>query len=92
MRPGHQDLLKGGGNGIFLLILSLKWWMDHTDEMEAGELKEWSNQRLKCALHELDQSLSAIHASGALNGMLAGCDEEAASEEDSDVELEHGKR
>ncbi len=32
--PGH-DQRRWDGN--ILLILSLRWWMDETDEMEAGE-------------------------------------------------------
>ncbi len=39
-REGYQDMIKGKGNCIFLLILALRWWMDKTDEMEAGEQKE----------------------------------------------------
>ncbi len=39
---GYKDMVKGGGNGIFLLILAFRWWADAADELEDGELKEWS--------------------------------------------------
>ncbi len=82
--PGHQDMIKGGGNGVFLLILTLRWWMDYTDEMEAGEAKESSNNRLEGAVRELDESLAAIHGSGALTGDNEGTrSEEDVSETES---------
>ena len=88
-RAGYQDMVKGGGNGIFLLILALRWWMDCTDEMEAGAAKERSNKRLEDAVCELDDSLAGIHGSGALNG----ADEGGDSEEDmSETERRPRKR
>ncbi len=37
--PGYKEMAKGGGNGIFLLILALRWWVDMVDELETRGTK-----------------------------------------------------
>ncbi len=88
-REDYQDMIKGGGNGIFLLILALRWWMDETDEMEVGERQEWSNKRLDSAVRELEESLAGICGSDALKRALEYATSE---EEDSEVESSPMKR
>lgn len=82
-REDYQDMIKGGGNGIFLLILALRWWMDKTDKMEVGEQQEWSIKQLDSAVRELEESLAGICESDALKRALEYATSE---EEDSEVE------
>lgn len=53
-------MIKGGGNGIFLLILTLKWWADETDELDEGNAKDQSNNRLKEVISELARCMTEI--------------------------------
>ncbi len=43
MKEDYEDMVKGGGNGVFILILTLRWLMDTSHSLEEGDLKHWSN-------------------------------------------------
>jgi hypothetical protein len=65
-KDSYEDMAKGGGNGIFLLILALRWWMDVNDESEEGGAKTKRNERLAKALKGLEQSMGGILESRVL--------------------------
>lgn len=82
-------MVKGGGNSIFLLILAFRWWADAADELEDGELKEWSTTRLGLTMKELDDSMRGILESSALEQAMEG---DYSAKEDSEVEIRPRKR
>ncbi len=65
-KEDHADLCKGGGNSIFLLILSLRWWMDEVDELNEGDKKKEANERLAAVLEQLDKSMNGVLRSRAI--------------------------
>ncbi len=85
---GYRGMVKGGGNGIFLLPLSLRWWADATDELEEGGPKVWSNNQLRLAMRDLDKSMAGILKSSSLEKAMHGSEIE---EEDSDLEIQPKK-
>lgn len=86
-KAGYEDMVKGGGNGIFLLILSLRWWADSTDTLEEGLAKDLSKRKLKVAIGELEETLARVLGSRALHQAIEGPEKRA-----EDMETRHGKR
>lgn len=82
-KPGYKEMVKGGGNGIFMLILAFRWWVDTVDELEEGNEKEEAANRIEQAIQELNASLTGILRSEAL---------EQATRENEDVEEEMGPK
>ncbi len=76
-------MIKGGGNGIFLLILTLKWWADKTDELDEGNAKDQSNKRLKESISELGICMAEILETGTFQSTI-----QASARLDSDSETE----
>lgn len=62
----YEDMVKGGGNGIFLLILALRWWMDTNNKSEEGKAKTKRNERLTKVLKGLEQLMGSIIESRVL--------------------------
>jgi hypothetical protein len=65
-KEDYEDMVKGGGNGVFILILTLRWWMDTSDSLEEGDLKDWSNDRIQVVLKGLNESMAGTLGSAAL--------------------------
>ncbi len=86
---GYCDMVKGGGNGIFLVVLTLRWWADVTDELEDGNVKEWSNSRLGVAMRELEESMTGVLESSTLYRVLQGLH---SKDEDSAPEYRHPRK
>lgn len=83
VKANYEDMQKGGGNGIFLLVLGLRWWGDASNELNEGEEKTKSNSRLREAITELDQSMAGILKLGALQA-----ENEVTEDEEIDMEIE----
>lgn len=82
-------MVKGGGNGVFLLVLTLRWWADVTNTLEDGDVKERSNRRVGEAMNELEESMTGILESGALQ---RGNQEPESEEEDIALQSRAKKR
>lgn len=85
----YQALVRGGGNGISLLILAFRWWADTAAEMEEGEAKEDMQDRLQEGLRDLEATMSGVLGSGTLERVVNRVDSE---EEDSEEESRPKKR
>jgi hypothetical protein len=88
-KPNYQDMIKGGGNGIFLLILTLKWWADETDELDEGNAKDQSNNRLKEVISELARCMTEIIETGTFESTTQAS---ARLESDSETETRPNNR
>ncbi len=80
-------MIKGGGNGAILLILSLRWWADGTDTMEEGSAKDLSKKKMKVAIRELEETMARVLGSRALHEAMEGSKKSA-----EDMETWHKKR
>ncbi len=88
VKANYKDMQKGGGNGMFLLVLVLHWWGDASDKLNEGEDKTKLNGRLKEAIAELDQSMAGILKLGALRA-----ENKVSEDEEFDMEIEtHNKK
>lgn len=63
---GYKYMAKGGGNGVFLLILAFRWWIDAADKLPESDLKDWSSNRLTLVMKDLDKSMAGVLGSSAL--------------------------
>lgn len=87
---GCKHMVKGGGNGVSLLILAFRWWVDSVDDLKDGDLKEWSNKRLENVMKELDDSLAGVLGLSTLQKITEGREEEG--DEESEEETRPKKR
>ncbi len=78
-------MVKGGGNGVSLLILAFRWWVDSVDDLKDGDLKEWSNKWLENVMKELDDSLAGVLGSSTLQKITEGREEEGNEESEEET-------
>lgn len=82
-------MVKGGGNGLFLLILALRWWMDASDALEDRDLRRWSSNQIQVDLRNLDESMAGILDSTTLQQAMQALESDS---EDSDLGMRPKKK
>jgi hypothetical protein len=71
VHKGWGDLMKGGGNGFVLVILSLSWWMmREKDETRATVESSAAFEDVEWALQQMLHILRARHKEGDEDGQV----------------------